>query len=93
MKKLMKRKARSFPTPSDIICKFKGRCIVCFDDAVAVHEIDYRSEAHLDPMREENRVPLCASCHELAHTEGKEKWKPLLRYHRVRALDILSLLD
>jgi len=74
----------------NILELFRFRCVVCFEQATDTHEIIPRS---LDPHtwnNAENQVALCRSCHRRVHDEGTRKWKPLLRFYRTRALDILQ---
>lgn len=64
---------------------YDGRCVVCGEQAVTIHEISPKS---LNPRWREfdNRVPLCNECHDWAHSIGtrhsaseierkQEQWK------------------
>lgn len=47
---------------------FRGRC-VCGRKAVTIHEIEPRSTGK-SAMRIDNRIPLCADCHNWVHRVG-----------------------
>lgn len=53
--------------------------------AVAVHEIEYRSRRPSDWWVFENRIPLCAECHQWAHDYPSISGK-ILEEYRIRRL-------
>lgn len=73
-----------------IISLFNGRCGRCMvAPAVTVHEIIPKGinskEAAMD---EQNRIALCAACHDWAHLVGTNKSIPELIACREKALGI-----
>ena len=65
-----------------------GLCVLCFAPAAHVHEIVPKSKSPTDWQDVENRVTLCASCHEKVHAEGPHKYESLLRMARNRLLSV-----
>jgi 5-methylcytosine-specific restriction endonuclease McrA len=49
---------------------FRGRCVACYCRAEHVHELIPRSRTKHATTIPNNRVPLCASCHNRAHFDG-----------------------
>lgn len=71
-----------------IIEYFKGRCVICNASAVVVHEIEPRARGKKS-MRIENRVALCAECHEWAHQVGADRSRDTLNYARNNRLRMI----
>ena len=65
-----------------------GLCVLCFAPAAHIHEIVPKSKSPTDWMDSENRVTLCASCHEKIHTEGPLLYETVLRAARTRLLSV-----
>lgn len=61
---------------------FDGRCVKCGNLAVTIHEIVPRSLAPKTWKNPENRVPLCATCHDWAHRNGTAKSRDILTQKR-----------
>jgi 5-methylcytosine-specific restriction endonuclease McrA len=56
------------PYHEEILSKwFKYKCVVCLGHTGTIHEIVPRSARPTDWWKRENRVPLCAEHHRLAH--------------------------
>ena len=54
---------------------YKYRCIVNpSHEAVTVHEIVPKSQRPDNWWEFDNRVPVCASCHDKIHREGASNW-------------------
>lgn len=49
---------------------FRSRCVACFSKAEHVHELIPRSRTKHATTMPNNRVPLCASCHNRSHFNG-----------------------
>lgn len=63
------------------------RCIRCGKPNVfTIHEIEPRSARPRDWLAGDNRVPLCAQCHEFAHVLGARNSADELRQCQARAL-------
>lgn len=78
--------AKTLEVDRDIILGlFRGRCVRCMREAVTVHEIYFRSEGKIS-LSQEYRVPLCASCHEWAHSNNKKNVQKELILLRKEAL-------
>lgn len=57
---------------------FDNRCVLCWINlAVTLHEIIPKSKDK-DWMRPENRVPVCAKCHDQIHRFGALNFAELL---------------
>ena len=54
----------------EIFSIFNFRCPRCNRRAVTLHEICPKSKCPKTWMKPENRMPLCANCHEWAHSRG-----------------------
>ena len=49
---------------------FRSRCVGCMGNATQVHELIPRSRSKRATTMKNNRIPLCASCHNRAHFNG-----------------------
>jgi 5-methylcytosine-specific restriction endonuclease McrA len=75
-------------SPLSILEFYNYRCIVKpSHQAVTVHEIIPRSQRPNDWWEFENRVPVCASCHDRIHREGASNWVEELRRLRDERLE------
>ena len=61
---------------------FNFRCLVCPRTAVVLHEIIPKSKAPKTWNRPENKVPLCAECHEEIHRHGAMRYVEFLTTRR-----------
>jgi 5-methylcytosine-specific restriction endonuclease McrA len=57
----------------DIFKSYDYRCALCNDKAIVLHEIIFKSHAIGTWKRAGNRVPLCNSCHEKAHSRASKQ--------------------
>lgn len=62
-----------------VLDHFGNRCVRCRSVAVVVHEIVPRSRRPRDWWLLENRVALCAVCHDWAHSRGAKSSAEELR--------------
>lgn len=53
---------------------FRGRCCLCSKPAVTLHEIVPKSKRPKTWNIPENRIPVCATCHNRIHYDGDNKW-------------------
>ena len=73
------------PDREEILKIYKGRCVMCQRKADHVHEIIPRSQTkNWDTF--ENRVPLCASCHDDVHKTGTKRNESILNTYRIMRL-------
>jgi 5-methylcytosine-specific restriction endonuclease McrA len=58
---------------------FKNRCLINpAHKGTVIHHITPKSHKSSDVENEENKVLLCAECHNLIHSEGSAVWKDKL---------------
>lgn len=57
-------------TKLHVLDLFNNCCARCHGTPVVVHEIIPKSKKPKDWWISENRIPLCASCHQWAHSKG-----------------------
>lgn len=76
------------PKAREVLEHYQFICAVCFSPATQVHEIMPKSKRPADWWAWENRVPLCANCHDRVHQEGTAAWEERLRESR----DVLAIL-
>lgn len=74
-----------------IFTLFRGRCVACFGNATEVHELITRARTKNALTIENNRVPLCRSCHDRAHFNGYTEDKQT--YLTNRAIELLIRFD
>jgi len=67
-----------------------GLCVLCYAPAAHVHEIRPRSADPTGWMELENRVTLCASCHEKVHSENPKKYEATITAARTTLLSMLQ---
>ena len=65
---------------------FNYRCLICLRKAVTLHEIVPKSKRPKDWMEDENRVPVCARCHDMIHADGSAVWRDKLTEFRRKRL-------
>jgi 5-methylcytosine-specific restriction endonuclease McrA len=53
-----------------IFTLFRGRCVACFGVGTEIHELITRARTKQALTLKNNRVPLCRSCHNKAHSNG-----------------------
>jgi 5-methylcytosine-specific restriction endonuclease McrA len=58
----------------------------CNARAVTIHEIIPRSHGN-GTMELDNRIPICATCHEWAHSVGTKTSIPVLLQYRIDVLE------
>ena len=67
----------------DILMSLFGfRCIRCNAPAVTIHEIEPKSHGRKNAMQFDNRVAICAECHEWCHrynTKGNREFLKTIR--------------
>lgn len=63
------------------------KCVVCGKWADTIHEIVPKSKTS-DWERKENRVLVCANCHNTIHQMGAKVWKVRLEVFRDKAIRI-----
>ncbi len=68
---------------------YQGICVVRGQPAVTIHEIIPRSHNIDHWMDAENRVTVCAECHENIHRTGWSTWADILRADSAQLLDKL----
>ena len=68
---------------------YGGRCVVCLAPASHVHEVRPKS-LNSQWRAFENRVTLCATCHDKVHKEGTKKWADRLIRHAVSTRHIVA---
>ena len=68
---------------------YGGRCVLCKKPASHVHEIIPKS-LNKNWRAFENRVTLCAVCHNKVHEEGTQKWAEDLRQAAVRTRAVIE---
>jgi 5-methylcytosine-specific restriction endonuclease McrA len=73
----------------DIIDLYGGKCVRCGQTAVAVHEMTPKSRYPSGWWKNSNRVPLCAKCHDWAHSCGTNNSRPELMILSKKRLDNL----
>lgn len=75
-------------TPNEqlLFKKFRFRCLHCGKRGIVLHELEPRSRRPKDWDAEENRVLLCAECHNWAHKVSCKASTPILREQRERFL-------
>ena len=71
-----------------IFRQFSFKCLVCSKQAVVLHEIIPKSKAPKTWDRPENKVPLCANCHENIHRHGAMRYVEFLKTIREIRLGI-----
>jgi len=70
---------------SEIVKLFKGRCVRCQKPYDTIHECVPRSQGKV-AMNFDNRVPICAKCHDWAHRVGTKVSAPILLDAREKRL-------
>lgn len=63
----------------DILDLYKSKCALCSKKAVTIHEIVPKSRRPTTWMAKDNRVPVCAECHNRIHNEGTRKYEKRLK--------------
>ena len=67
-------------------------CVNCWSElATAVHELEPRSKRPNTWHFIENRVPLCTTCHEWAHSVGTKQSAPVIRKKRDEFVDAFGI--
>lgn len=89
--------SRSVPYPLDatleeipVYAKYHGRCVICFENSVTLHECPPRS---LNPdwqKQPENRYPVCNDCHVALHDLTVQDQRGWLRASAHRLLVVLG---
>ena len=69
---------------------FRGRCVSCLSPATQIHELVTRARTKRAITMPQNRVPLCASCHNRAHFNGYVEDKE--GFLRSKAIERLIML-
>lgn len=70
---------------------FRGRCVGCFGAASEIHELITRARSKQALTLKNNRVPLCRSCHNKAHSNGYTEIDE--DFLRNRAIELLIRFD
>lgn len=65
----------------NLLEQFKYRCVKCQRNFDTIHECKPRSQGK-ESMQIDNRVPICAECHDWAHRVGTLKSAPILSEFR-----------
>lgn len=86
MKKSMSDIEKQLNEQAEIVKLFKGRCVRCQRVYDTIHECIPRSQG-IDSMRRENRVLICAKCHDWAHRVGTKVSAPILQDAREKRLE------
>ena len=71
-----------------IFRQFSFKCLVCSKQAIVLHEIIPKSKAPKTWDVPENKVPLCANCHEEIHRHGAMRYVEFLKTRREIRLGI-----
>jgi 5-methylcytosine-specific restriction endonuclease McrA len=75
-------------TSKEIAALYNNRCIVNpVHEYATIHEIVPRSKRPRTWKHDENRVPVCASCHDEIHRTGAMGWVEKLRRIQAERLD------
>jgi len=70
---------------------FRGRCISCLGTPQEIHELITRARSKQALTLKNNRVPLCRSCHNKAHSNGYTEIDE--DFLRNRAIELLIRFD
>jgi 5-methylcytosine-specific restriction endonuclease McrA len=62
----------------EIFALYGGRCILCKQRAVTLHEIIPKTKRPKTLNTPENRVPVCAKCHRKIHDTGAKHFVSIL---------------
>lgn len=62
----------------EIFALYGGRCILCKQEAVTLHEIIPKSKRPKTWNTPENRVPVCNNCHTKIHNTGTKHFVSVL---------------
>jgi len=78
--------------------RFDNHCVVCFPmepkfGGVTVHEIESKAQNPRGWWKSlDNGVPLCQTCHDLAHQKSTRESKEWLKIHAEKVLNSLGRL-
>ena len=86
----MKSKRNDDPNYAIVWTMYHGRCVLCGQPAVTIHEIKPRSHNILHWKDVDNRVTICNLCHEKVHKTGWSKWVDVLCESSSKLLDKLN---
>lgn len=75
-------------TIEKLLEEYNRRCVMCWGEAVTIHEIIPRSKAPRTWDRDDNKVALCNDCHEKIHRKGAMNFVDELKERRGIALGI-----
>ena len=73
---------RDDPDWEILMSLFDHTCLRCHSRAVTIHEIEPKSHGRERAMQFENRIAICASCHNLVHRYNTQETRENL--HRLR---------